>query len=446
MINKKDYSSLFKAYDIRGVYKKELDDNFAYLLGKAFITYTKAKTVAIGYDGRKSSPKLFENLKKGITESGADVIDIGLISTPMSYFSVIEGNFDAGIMITASHNPPEWNGFKLMLKKAEPLFSENGALDILKLIETKKFTTSSKKGKAKKKNFAREYETFLKSLNKKNSKKDLKIVIDQSNGSGTFEVETIKKLYPKSKILNGRITNKPAHEPNPLSNDARKQLSAEVKKQKADLGLIFDGDADRVCFVNNKGQFIRPDLILTLLSKEIKKGPVIYDTRSSKAVNDTCKNKGITAIMSKAGRTYIHEIMKSEKAELGGENSGHYFFKESKYLDNAGICAIKVLNILKNSDASLSDLMKEYKEYHHSGEINYKVKNPSKAFLLIEQAFSEPTKTLFIDGLSVYYENFWFNLRKSNTENIIRLNAEAKTKEELDTNLKKIHNIMALAK
>ncbi len=446
MVPKKDYSSIFKAYDLRGVYKKELDDNFAYLLGRAFVTYTKAKSVAIGYDGRKSSPKLFDNLKKGIIESGADVIDLGLISTPMSYFGVIEGNYDAGIMITASHNPPDWNGFKLMLKKAEPLFAENGSLDILKIIGSDNFISSSVKGKVKKKNFAKEYESFLKSLFRKSSKKDLKIIIDQSNGSGINEANVLKKLFPKSKIINSGLSGKPAHEPNPLSADARKQLSAEVKKQKADVGIIFDGDADRVCFLNHKGQFVRPDLILTLLSKELKKGPVVYDTRSSKAVSDTCMGKGINAIMSKSGRTFIYEVMKSERAELGGENSGHYFFKESRFLDNAGICAIKVLNILKNSDASLSDLLKEYKGYCHSGEINYKVKNQGKAFLLIEQAFAEPIKTLFIDGLSVYYEDFWFNLRKSNTENIIRLNAEAKSKEELEKNLKKINNIMALAK
>ncbi|MFP4568146.1 MAG: phosphomannomutase/phosphoglucomutase [Candidatus Woesearchaeota archaeon] len=446
MTPKKDYSSIFKAYDLRGIYQKELDDEFAYLLGRAFITFTKAKTVAVGYDGRRSSPKLFENLKKGLLESGADVIDLGLISTPMSYFSVIEGKYDAGITITASHNPPQWNGFKLMQKKAEPLYSENGAQEILRIIELRQFIKSTKKGKTKKKNYAKEYEKFLAAHNKKTQKKELKIVIDQSNGSGKYEVETLKKLYPKSKTINTKITTKPIHEPNPLSHDARKQLVQEVKKQKADLGIIFDGDADRVCFVNNKGQFIRPDLILTLLSKELKRGTVIYDTRSSQAVHDTCKLKGLNPVMSKAGRTFIYSAMRDELAELGGENSGHYFFKESKYLDNAGICAIKVLNILKNTEATLSDLIKEYKDYHHSGEINYKVKNPSKAFLLVEQAYLEPIKTLFIDGLSIYYEDFWFSLRKSNTENIIRLNAEAKTKEILELNLKKIHNIMNLAK
>ena len=445
MAKKKDYSSIFKAYDLRGIYQKELDNEFAYLLGKAFSTYTKAKTVAIGYDGRKSSPKLFEELKKGLNESGTDVIDIGLVSTPMSYFAVIQGKYDAGIMITASHNPKEWNGFKLMLKNAEPLYSENGAMNLLELINNEKFISKGK-GKTKKKSYKREYEQFLKSLHKKTQKKELKLVIDQSNGSGEHEVETIKKLYPKSKVINNKVKPNPTHEPNPLSQDARKQLSTEVKKQKADLGLIFDGDADRICFLNNKGQFIRPDLILTLLTKQLKKGPVVYDTRSSQAVQDTAQTKNIQPIMSKAGRTFIYQVMKEEKAELGGENSGHYFFKETKYLDNAGVCAIKVLNILKNVDENICDITKEYKEYHHSGEINYKVKNPSKAFLLVEQAYAEPIKTLFIDGLSVYYEDFWFNLRKSNTENIIRLNMEAKTKETLQKNLKRIHNIMSLAK
>jgi phosphomannomutase len=447
MVSKKDYSTVFKAYDLRGIYPSEVDNNFAYLLGKAFATYTNAKEVAVGYDGRKSSPKLFEYLKKGLNESGVDVIDIGLVSTPLSYFSVIEGKYDAGIMITASHNPKDWNGFKLMLKKAEPLYSENGSLNLLKLIESGAFISSKKKGKSKKKSFVKDYEKFLTSLLKKSkSKKELKLVIDQSNGSGSVEVGLLKKLFPSSVILNGKVLANPSHEPNPLSHEARRQLVSTIKKQKADLGLIFDGDADRVCFVTNKGHFVRPDLILTLLSKEVKRGPVIYDTRSSQAVADTCKARGIQAIMSKAGRTFIYQIMKDECAELGGENSGHYFFKETDYLDNAGVCAIKVLNLLLNSDVPLNDLVKAFDNYYHSGEINFKVKNTSKAFLLIEQAFSEPVKSLFIDGLSVYYDDFWFNLRKSNTENIARLNAEATSKDVLEKNLKRINNIMSLVK
>lgn len=445
-MTKKDYTPIFKAYDIRGVYQKEIDNDFAYLLGKAFITYTKAKDVVVGYDGRKSSPKLFENLKKGIIESGANLIEIGQVSTPMCYFSVNQGKHDAGIMITASHNPKDWNGFKLMREKAEPIDLEHGSLEILKLIKTQDFVKSAKKGTAKKKNYSKEYESFLNSLVKKNQKTDLKLIIDQSNGSGIYEVSILKKLFPSAKLLNTKLIPNPAHEPDPLSQDARKQLVAEVKKQKADLGLIFDGDADRVCFVTNKGHFVRPDIILTLLSTQFKRGTIVYDTRSSQSVKDVCLANNLTPIMSKSGRTFIYEVMKNERAEIGGENSGHYFFKETNYLDNAGVCAIKVLNILKNSEKPFAELIKDYNGYFHSGEVNYKVKNTNKAFLLVEQAFTEPTKTLFIDGISVYYDNFWFNLRKSNTENIVRLNAEAKTKEVLEQNLKKIHNIMALAK
>jgi phosphomannomutase len=445
MVVKKDYTAVFKAYDLRGVYPSEIDNDFAYMLGKAFVAYTKAKEIAVGFDGRKSSPKLFEFLKKGLIEAGAVVTELGLVSTPMSYFAVIQGKFDAGIMITASHNPKDWNGFKLMLKKAEPLFIDNGSLEILKIIQNNSYI-KAKKGKAKKKSYAKEYESFLKGLSKKASKNDLKLVIDQSNGSGVHEVNALKSLFPSAKVINGKVSGNPAHEPNPLSADARKQLVNEIKKQKADLGVIFDGDADRVAFITSKGQFVRPDIILSLLIKELKKGPIIYDTRSSQAVVDTCEKKGLQAIMSKSGRTFIFKAMKDEKAELGAENSGHFFFKETDYLDNAGVCAVKVLNLLKNSDVPLSEIMKEFDGYHHSGEINFKVKNTSKAFLLVEQAFTEPVKTLFIDGLSVYYDDFWFNLRKSNTESIVRLNAEAKSKEVLDKHLKRINNIMFLVK
>jgi phosphomannomutase len=447
-----NYEPLFKAYDIRGVFPKELDKTFAYELGKAFVVFTNAREVAIGYDGRASAKPLFEALSKGILEQGADVINLGLCSTPKCYFSILEGKYEAGIMITASHNPKEYNGFKLMGKKAEPIFSDNGMLDVLDIIKDKKYSKSKKKGKVKKVNWSKEYMKYLKNLFPKTKDflekaKTFRIVVDQSNGSGIEEVQVLKETFPKIKILNQKVSGSfPGHSPDPLKLENRKGLVAEIKKNKAVLGIIFDGDADRVCFVDEKGEFIRPDIILNILSEDLKRGTIVYDTRSSRAVWELAEKRGLRSIISRAGRTYIIQAMRNEQADLGAENSGHLFFKEFSYLDNAGICAIKVLSKCIAENKPLSELALRNNLYFHSGEINFKVKNPSKVFLLIEQAFTDSKKVLFIDGLSVYYENFWFNVRKSNTENIIRINAEASNKKELDILLKKLNNIMALVK
>lgn len=447
-----NYEPIFKAYDIRGVFPKELDKTFAYELGKAFVCFTDAREVAVGFDGRTSSKPLFDALAKGIQEQGADVVNLGLCSTPKCYFSVLEGKYEAGIMITASHNPKEFNGFKLMGKKAEPIFSENGMSDILQIIKEKKCVKSKKKGKAKKANWSKEYVKFLKGLFPKTKEfleksKSIKIVVDQSNGSGVDEVQALKETFPKIKILNQKVSGSfPGHSPDPLKVENRKVLVSEIKKNKALLGIIFDGDADRICFVDEKGEFVRPDIILNILSEDLKRGTIVYDTRSSRSVWELAEKRGLRSILSKAGRTYLIQTMRNEQADIGAENSGHLFFKEFSYLDNAGICAIKLISKCINENKPLSEMAARNNIYFHSGEINFKVKNPSKVFLLIEQAFTDSKKVLFIDGLSIYYENFWFNVRKSNTENIIRINAEASNKKELDILLKKLNNIMALVK
>ena len=452
----RQYDGLFKAYDIRGVYSKELDTKFAYKLGKAFVHFTKTKEVAVGYDGRTSSKKLFEALTKGILEQGADIIDIGQISTPGCYYSLLTGKYQNAIMITASHLPKQYNGFKLMSKGGSPIFLSNGGSEIMDIIHENEYPKPKKKGKKKKKSWMKEYKkylssTLLKNKTVKSQLKKLKIVIDQSNGTGYVETDVLKEAMPKAKVINTRISGTfPGHDPDPLHPQSRKKLGIEVKNTKASFGIIYDGDADRVCFVDEKGQFIRPDILLNIMVKDYKSGKIIYDTRSSKAVAEIAKKQGLHPIMSKSGRSYIIEAMKNEQAELGGEGSGHYYFKELKGLDCGGLAAIKViLRYLADNtkkEKNMSEIVQENNPYFHSGEVNFKVKNPSKAFLIIEQGFREAQKTLFIDGLSVYYEDFWFNVRKSNTEPLIRINAESDTKEGLDKIMKSLNKVMALSK
>ncbi len=450
----RDYSEVFRAYDIRGEYPKQIDKAFAYELGRAFVVFTQAKLVAVGFDGRNSAKVLFEGLTKGIMDQGADVINLGLISTPQAYFSMNQDKYDAGIMITASHEPKNFNGFKLMSKKAKPIYSENGSLDILNLIAKGNFESVKKKGKIKKKDWSKEYLEFL--ISKFSSSRKVldkaasfKLVIDQSNGSGIVEVQALQKIFKKSKVINGKVSgNFPSHNPDTNKVENRKQLVAEVKKAKADLGVMFDGDADRVAFVDERGIYVRPDVILNIFSENMKRDSVVvYDTRSSMAINDFCEKRGLRGVMSKAGRTYIHDAMVKEKAEVGAEDSGHFFFKEFYCMDCAGVAAFKLLNVVLSAELQLSVLAARNMMYYHSGEINFKVKNQSRAFLLVEQAFSDAKKTLFIDGISIYYDDCWFNVRKSNTEDkIIRINAEAKNEEKLKDILRKLNNIMALAK
>ena len=451
-----NYDEVFKAYDIRGIVPKQIDNNFANLLGKAFVTYLSPKEVAVGYDGRSTSKKLFERLVKSLRDQGTDVVDLGQVSTPLFYFGMIKGKYDSGIMITASHNPKNYNGFKLVGRNAEPIHSGNGILEIKDLMDGGEFSSSKKKGKIKSKKWEADYKKFLKGLvltksKQKTKPKDLKLVVDQSNGVGFAEVDVIKKLFPNTKVLNSRIAGTfPGHDPNPLKPQNLKQLISAVKKEKADLGIIFDGDADRVCFVDEKGEFVRPDLILLLLMDDLKKGKIVYEVRSTKYIPEKAKDKGMHAILSKAGRTNIVDVMKKEQAEIGGEGSGHYFYKDFKFLDCSGITVIRILNRLLSQKPderkSFSEIVFELSPYFHSGEVNLKVKNSSKAFLLIEQGFRDAKKTLFLDGISIYYDDYWFNVRKSNTEPLLRINAEANSKKKLDEITGKITKLMKLVR
>ncbi|MCF7867018.1 phosphomannomutase/phosphoglucomutase [Candidatus Woesearchaeota archaeon] len=451
-----NYDDVFKSYDIRGIVPKQIDNNFAYILGKAFSTHVMPKEVAVGYDGRSTSKKFFERLVKGLREQGSDVVDLGQVSTPLFYFGMIKGKYDAGIMITASHNSKNYNGFKLLGKNGEPIHNGNGSLQIKELMEEAKFPYVKSTGKLKSKKWENDYKKFLKDMllvktKQKTKPKDLKIIVDQSNGVGFAEVDVISKLFPNTKVINSRIAGTfPGHDPNPLKPQNLKQLISAVKKEKADLGIIFDGDADRVCFVDEKGEFVRPDLILLLLMDDLKKGKIVYEVRSSKYIPEKANKSGMHAILSKAGRTNIVDVMRNEQAEIGGEGSGHYFYKNFKYLDCAGITVIRVLNRLlamkPDEKKTFSELVINLSPYFHSGEVNLKVKNSSKAFLLIEQGFKDAKKTLFLDGISIYYDEYWFNVRKSNTEPLLRINTEANSKKKLDEITGKIGKLMKLVR
>lgn len=422
MVNKE----IFKAYDIRGIYDKDFDDEFAYKLGYAFTKYLEAEEVVVCRDGRISSPKLKEKLVEGIKDAGANAVFIGTASTPYSYYCIMKGNYKAGITITASHNPKEYNGFKLMREGSWPVSKGKGMEEVEKLIEQGECKVAEVKGEEITKNYREEYKSFLK---ENMMETHMKAVVDQSNGVGWLEAQALKDKIDV-KIINSEINgNFPAHGPDPKNKDNLKQLGRAVLEEKADIGIIFDGDADRVMFVDEKGQLVRADIIALLIIENMAGGVIVQDPISTKQIKEEAEARGVDVITSKVGRTNISHIVQKENADFGIETSGHYFFQEFGGFDNPGLMVVRVLNALTDRNKKLSDVLKDVK-YHHSGELNFKVEDKDKAVSRVKEKYKDK-EIDELDGITVKTDDYWFNLRKSNTEPLIRLNAEADSEEEL---------------
>jgi len=438
---------IFKAYDIRGIYGTELDEDSAYKIGRAFVVFLRCRSVVVGYDMRKSSPKLFKSLSKGITDQGADVIEIGMCTTPMLNFAVANYSFDAGIMISASHNPSEYNAFKLIKKPVLQISSDSGMQDIQNLVEKNNFKEISKKGKILKKDVLEDYIAHITRII--GSVKGTKIIVDYGNGVGSISAKPIFKklgLYPIELYAepDGNFPNHPAN-PHELKNF--KDLQKNVKSEKADLGVFFDGDADRSIIVDEKGEIILADLLLCLLAEdELKKHPnkkVYYDLRFSKIAKDVIeKNKGIP-IMMKVGNPFYKERLVKEKGLLAGEFSGHMMFYENFCIDDGLFAALKVISIVKKSKKPISKLIEPYKRYDNTPEINIDVKGKNTDDILakVKSAFKDG-KSIELDGVYIQYSDWWFSLRKSNTEPLVRLRIEADSKELLDKKKKEILDII----
>jgi len=435
---------IFKAYDIRGIYPSQIDEKVVYLIGRAFVKFlAKPKAnkflvepkinIAVGRDNRISSPLLFKALVKGLTEQGANVIDIGLSTTPMLYFSVAYYKFDGGIEITASHNPFHYNGLKLVKERAIPLSEKSGLNEIKKIIQKRDFPKKNK-GKIFHKKILKDYINFNTKSTKITEIKPFKIVIDTANAVPGIVIPGIfKKIPGKIYHLFGKLDgNFPNHEPNPLIEKNLKALKAKVKKIKADLGIAFDGDGDRIIFVDNFGKFILPDLIGALITSIILKGnpnqKVLYDIRSTKALPEIIKlYKGIP-IMGRVGHSFIKEKMRKEDILFAIEFSGHYYHKFHYFCESPILVMLEILKELSKAKISISELILPFKKYFHSGEINFKVKNKKKILKKIEEKYKKG-KISHLDGLRVDFKNWWFSLRPSQTENILRLVIEAKKKE-----------------
>lgn len=438
--------SIFKSYDIRGIYPGELNEKTAKKIGEAFVLKTKAKKIAIGRDGRLSSEALYTELIAGILNQGADVYDIGQAPTEALYFSVgFYDDIDAGVMITASHNPKEYNGFKMVEKKGRRIDVIRGK-DLVEFV--KKDADDNGKGKVAKRNIWKDYSNYLFSKIDASKVRPLKVVVDASNGMAGKAVSAIKSKIPAEIIeINWNIDgNFPGHSPNPLAGGSINQISQAVKDSNADFGCIFDGDGDRVFLIDEKGIMVPADITLLFLAKyflESNNGSAIsYNVICSKAVPQFIEKWGGMPIKTKVGFVNVREGIMGNDGIMGGELSGHYCFKDFFYFDSGIIAFLSLLKVISESRKKVSEMTEELSIYFKASEMNFEIKNKEEVLEKIKQKYIDG-KQDDLDGITVEYKNWWFNVRASNTEPVLRLTIEANTKELLEGKQKELTQVFA---
>ena len=441
----------FHAYDIRGIYNVDFDKNTAYKVGYFIPELLKTDKVLVGRDCRVSSDEIHEYLLKGITDAGADVYDIGLSTTPMVYFGTANYGFKASVQITASHNPKEYNGMKVSCENALPVGHDTGLGQIEAWINAGKATpVAEKRGQVFQKDIREDYLAFLKKY--MGDLSGLKLAFDLSNGMSSLFAKQIFGDAPEY-IFDTMDGTFPNHEPNPLVHKNVVALEELVKKTGADAGVIYDGDADRVMFVDEKGNFVSPDLMIAVLGHYFigergEKGYVIQDIRSSKAVGEYLEPMGAKMYTWKVGRANAARRLREIDGIWGGELAGHYYFKDFFYSDSgllASILILRVLANLKKEGISFSQIIGKIARYQNSGEINFKLTDKQGAMDAVKAHFEEqekPTAFMDFDGYRVEFPDWWFNIRPSNTEPYLRFICEATTKELLDKKVAEVKSLL----
>lgn len=425
--------NIFKSYDIRGIYPTEIDEDIVYHIGRAGALYLKAKTIAVGRDNRDSSEALTDALFRGITDAGCNVIDLGLLSTPMLYFASTNLPVDAAMMITASHNPKQYNGIKICKKNAAPVGLTSGLSDIRDMATTKYFTPAITKGVISKDTIFHAYELFISSFADFRGKK-FSIVTDTAHAMGVLELPILENVSGITIVqkLYGTLEEPGTcpHEANPLKTETLTELEVAVRNTHADMGIAFDGDADRIGFTDENGRPIRMDLITTLLAIAIlQKFPgatILYDLRSSRGVKEVIEAHGGVAHECMVGHANIKKQMIDEGAIFAGELSGHYYFSFGGYVAEKGVLpAILLLNLMAQTNKKLSALVADVERYAHSGEINFEAPNAPALMAKLKNIYSDGILSTR-DGIKIEYAEWWFSVRTSNTEPLLRLNIEAK--------------------
>ena len=428
-------STAFKAYDIRGKFPDEVNEELAYRIGRVFPTLFNAKKVAVGHDIRLSGPAIQKALELGLTEMGCEVIDIGQCGTEMIYFTTAHLNLDGGIMITASHNPKEYNGLKLVRKEARPISADTGLKDIeAKVMAADLGTPAAVPGKIIEVDIMKDYVDHLMTYINPKVLKPLKIVLNSGNGAAGPIVDELEKRLPFKfvKVHNNPDGNFPNGVPNPILQENREATASVVRAEKADLGVAFDGDFDRCFIFDETGEMIEGYYIVGFLAQAfLKKFPgakIIYDPRLTWNTIELVKEAGGVPVMCKSGHAFIKDKMRKEDAVYGGEMSAHNYFRDFSFCDSGMITWLLVAELLSEADGkTMSELLKARMErYPISGEINSKVKDAKAVMAKIEAKYGPSGTVSKVDGLSVDYDKWRFNLRISNTEPVIRLNVETR--------------------
>lgn len=439
----------FKAYDIRGIYNKDFNAEDVYKIGFFLPRLLHAETVLVGHDARISTPEILEQLCKGITDSGVDVHVAGLCTTPMIYWATARYNYQASVMITASHNPSDYNGLKISRAGALPVGFDSGLAELLEIIESNDTTPSGTPGTYSEFSFKKDYLEFLSQY--KTNLGGLKIAVDCSNGMGALLIRDLLGDTPiyLNETLDGTFPN---HAPNPLEQENVEQLKAAVREHKCDIGIIFDGDADRVMFVDEQAQFIQPDLMIAVLAgyyaEKGLSGNALQDIRTSKSVTEYVEEKGFTMHTWRVGRAFAALKLRDINGLFGGELAGHYYFRDFYYSDSAYMAALILLKEIKkfhDKGMTVSQLIASIVRYSGSGEINVHIDKKLQAMDALKDAFMREQKaTAFydFDGYRIEFDDWWFNVRPSNTEPYLRFLAEARTPELLASKTEKALDIL----
>ena len=445
--------SIFKAYDIRGIYPDTLDEDVVQKIGRAYVNYLNlsGSRVVVGRDMRLSGETLEEAFIRGVTEAGADILDIGLVSTDALYFAVGHLEEPGGAMITASHNPKEYNGLKLCREDAIALSGEEGIFQIRDLILSDELPQPQEySGSVEEDDITAEYAKHCLSFINTEGLRPLKIVVDAGNGMAGKMLPPIFEGLPFEYVpmyfeLDGSFPN---HPPNPIEPENMEELQQRVIAEGADFGAAFDGDADRVFIVDEKGVTMSGDLLAALVAKNVlEKEPgaaIIYSAVCSKALPELVRSEGGRPIRTKAGHSIIKPQMRSNNAAFGGEHSGHFYFRDNYFADSGIIAMLTVAELVGRQQDPLSDLLAPIDPYVRSGEINSEVEDQTATLEKLEEHYAEreDAKIDHLDGLTVDFGDWWFNHRPSNTEPLLRLNVEASDRATMERERDEILELM----
>lgn len=445
-------SSIFRNYDVRGEYGKELTDVAGYKVAKAFAEFSGAKQVVLGSDCRLSSPALREQVIRGLLESGVDVVDVGSVSTDVLYFATWFYKFEGGIMVTASHMPKQFNGLKFLRLNDKgilaPIGKGLGMEDLEKIAQSESGKQADKPGQLIYKDVWNDFTKFTRSFIDVKNIKPMKVVMDAGNGMGGPTAERVYanlglNIVPLYFQPDGNFPNHPA---NPIEEANRRDVVAAVKKESADIGLAWDADCDRIYFIDENGNFVNGDFITALIAIYfLEKNPgagIVYDIRASLAVKDWVEKMGGKAHMERVGHTYIKKRMQETQAIFGGEISGHYYFASNAYMENGFAPALIIMEIMSVKNKKLSELVAELGDYYVSGEINFKVANVDEVLKKFESRYGKAKEIFRLDGISFVFDDWRFNVRPSANDPVLRLNLEAVSEGIMKEKVEEVSDII----